>query len=478
MGSGASTPRDSLRPLLLSQELIDGSCKLAGDALFRTIFTQYLKSGVWMDCLARLVPDTRCHTVELLPKSEDVTACLREYNLDESRLTMLMSSMRNEKSITPLAGSPASSVNSRSFRSDGYVHPDNISSFTQEELLNVLFTILVPIYLSSPEYVRFAEYGMEEGGSPHDDSNKSQNTELVQTSQSKRAQELLLGSAAFYDESFLQDYLLERSWLDRVCPIFHDHPVPLCFTDTAKSGLPIVFANKAFCRMFGYAESELVGQRFSMLSGSDTEAPQLALMHSNLRSSETVKFAITLQSKSKKPLFDLVAQKAVGSYSISAHFAKSKHSRLETLNMVDDVLILLSYLLIVPALPVPKRPSWLPAPLAIMARSATNALHSSPSHARKFIASRSRSHSQDKTERTDQSTSRTARSYGLKSMLNSLSFSGSGSGSGKGNIAVRCEGCTANPSATSAGQHGAVNKEATVEFSIGEPTFPRSEMVG
>ena len=334
MGSGASTPRDSLRPLLLSQELIDGSCKLAGDALFRTIFTQYLKSGVWMDCLARLVPDTRCHTVELLPKSEDVTACLREYNLDESRLTMLMSSVKKEKSVTPLAGSPASSFNSRSFRSDGYVNPDNICSFTQDELLNLLFTILVPIYLSSSEYVRFAEYGMEEGGSSHDDSNKSQNTELVQTSQSKRAQELLLGSAAFYDESFLQDYLLERSWLDRVCPIFHDHQVPLCFSDTGKAGSPIiVFANKAFCRMFGYAESELVGQRFSILSGLSTEAPQLALMHSNLRSTETVKFAITLQNKSKKLLFDLVAQKAVGSYSISAHFAKSKHSRLETLNV-------------------------------------------------------------------------------------------------------------------------------------------------
>ena len=140
------------------------------------------------------------------------------------------------------------------------------------------------------------------------------------------------------------------------------------------------------------------------------------------------------------------------------------------------MLILLSYLVIV--LPVPKRPSWLPAPLAIIARSATNALHSSPSHARKFIAGRSRSHSQDKTERTDQSTSRTQRNYGLKSMLNSLSFSGSGSGSGKGNVSVRCEGCTANPSAASAGQHGAVNNEAAVECSIGEPTCARSEMVG
>ena len=144
--------------------------------------------------------------------------------------------------------------------------------------------------------------------------------------------------------------------------------------------------------------------------------------------------------------------------------------------MVDDVLILLSYLLIVPAKPVPKRPSWLPAPLAIMAKSATNALHASPTHARKFIASRSRSHSQDKTERTDQSTSRAARSYGLKSMLNSLSFSGSGSGNG--NIAVRCEASTANPSATSAGQHGAVIYEATVQFSIGEPVCPRSHVVG
>ena len=66
--------------------------------------------------------------------------------------------------------------------------------------------------------------------------------------------------------------------------------------------------------------------------------------------------------------------------------------------MVDDVLILLSYLVKAP--PLPSRPSWLPAPIVILARSASNALHAaSPSSVRSrsssssFGGSRSRTHS-------------------------------------------------------------------------------------
>ena len=62
------------------------------------------------------------------------------------------------------------------------------------------------------------------------------------------------------------------------------------------------------------------------------------------------------------------------------------------------MLILLSYLVKAP--PLPARPSWLPAPIVILARSASNALHAaSPSSVRSrsssssFGGSRSRTHS-------------------------------------------------------------------------------------
>jgi len=85
--------------------------------------------------------------------------------------------------------------------------------------------------------------------------------------------------------------------------------------------------------MFGYTQSELIGHDLSMLNGPSTEPSQLKLMQNSIRSTEMVKFSITLQSKSKKSLFDLVAQKAVGSYSISAHFVMTKSAPLEALNV-------------------------------------------------------------------------------------------------------------------------------------------------
>ena len=184
------------------------------------------------------------------------------------------------------------------------------------------------------------KYGIELGKGVQDDSSmrslgtvNQQNKHLVETKTSQRAQELLLSCAAYYDESFLQEYLDEPSWLQRVCAIFRDHTLALCITDTSKGGLTILFANRAFCNLFGYAETELVGDDFSIVSGSCTEMSQLKRMNSSIHSTEVEKFVITLQSKSKRTIFDLMAQKAVGSYSISTHFMKTRSAPVESLNV-------------------------------------------------------------------------------------------------------------------------------------------------
>lgn len=284
--------------------------------------------------------------------------------------------------------------------SDMYQNAES-SCFNMEELLTILFTVLFPLYLSSQEYERFVKYGIEHGEAIRDDDKDSSSlvhganghvdTRMIQTNQSKRAQELLLGCAAFFDESLLQEHLLDATWLHRVCGIFHDFPMAVCIVDTTKIGLPFVYVNKAFCQLTGYHEAELLGFNLSILNGPQTEAAQLKLMHSSVRSTETVKFSISLQTKQKRPLFDLVAQKAVGSYSISAHFVKSRASHLEDLNAVDDLLIIMSYLVKAPALPVKSTgvPSWLPTQISTLGRAASNALLS-PSSARSASSSGSR----------------------------------------------------------------------------------------
>eukprot|EP00598_Pedospumella_elongata_P011787 CAMPEP_0185015284 /NCGR_PEP_ID=MMETSP1098-20130426/99755_1 /TAXON_ID=89044 /ORGANISM="Spumella elongata, Strain CCAP 955/1" /LENGTH=592 /DNA_ID=CAMNT_0027544407 /DNA_START=60 /DNA_END=1839 /DNA_ORIENTATION=+ len=434
MGSGVSVDKDELRPILLSLELVDGSTKLGVDHIFRASFTNYLKSGIWLDRLSRLVPESQPAINCIIRGGGGLAACLQEYGVSHDKLGPLKcSSSSSDKSSKP---SLHSSSKSTAFDAYGDLYSGDTTGFDQEELLVLLFTIVYPIYLSSYEFERYVKYGIEHGkGAEDDDSSRSHvtvnhhgGTAIQDTSSkraqelllscaayydesflqqyleepsdtsSKRAQELLLSCAAYYDESFLQQYLEEPSWIQRVCAIFRDHELALCITDSTKGGLPILFVNKTFCNMFGYSEFELVGQNLSILSGACTEMPQLTTMHSKIHSEDIVKFSITLQSKPGKPLFDLVAQKAVGSYSISAHFVLSKSSPLEALNMVDDVLILLSYLVKAP--PLPSRPSWLPAPIVILARSASNALHAaSPSSVRSrsssssFGGSRSRTHS-------------------------------------------------------------------------------------
>lgn len=158
-------------------------------------------------------------------------------------------------------------------------------------------------------------------------------TRLFQTSQSKRLQELLLGCAAFFDETVLDENLQNSTWVHRVCTIFHDYPFALSISDTSKVGMPFVYVNKAFCTLTGFAEANLLGANMSILNGPNTELSQLSVMQSSARSTSTVKFSITFQSKQKKDLFDLVAQQAIGNYCIATHYVRSRNAPLQSLNV-------------------------------------------------------------------------------------------------------------------------------------------------
>ena len=346
MGSAASMEKDSLKPLLLSKELVDGSALLVSDALLRVAFMNYLKGGAWLDRLSQLVPDSQSGLNGESHNNDDCILCLREYNIDQDVLNSYSGSSKGERRLSiSLSGSPLKPQPSANERY-GDLYSGETKSFTHEELLIVLLSLIYPIYLSSKEYEHFVKYGSESSkGSQDENSVRSaahmnpRATHMVQTNHSKRAQELMLSCAARYDETVLLNYLQKPVWLQRVCAIFRDHTLALCITDTANAGLPVLFANKAFCTMFGYTELELVGQNFSIFNAPNTEPQQQTLMHNSIRSTETVKFSITLQSKSKKPILDLVAQKAVGCYSISSHVAMAKTAPLEALNVSSYALV-------------------------------------------------------------------------------------------------------------------------------------------
>ena len=168
--------------------------------------------------------------------------------------------------------------------------------------------------------------------------------------------------------------------------------------------------------------------------------------------------------------------------------------------MVDDVLLFLSYLVKAPALP--RRPSWLPAPISIMAHAASSALHAaSPASGR----TRSRSHSSGGSSfgrisgHQSHGTPTSARSFGSAGMFgphNSRASSSSASGAthdsyrsiGGSRFRRHSRGADATtPSSqrsrcaslglevlkeantVGAGKHVAVDADETLECSLGEP---------
>lgn len=122
------------------------------------------------------------------------------------------------------------------------------------------------------------------------------------------------------------------------------------------------------------------------------------------------------------------------------------------------MLILLSYLVKAPALPA--KPSWLPAPIVILARTATNALHASPSSVRSRSSSvscgRSRTDSTSTgTGRIGKGTPTSLRSFGRDCALSS------GGGSGRRSVSS----AAATEFTSTSGQHAAVDAEAAMEVS-------------
>ena len=343
MGSGASTEKDVLKPLLLPKELVEGCASLISNELLRNSFTSYLKGGAWLDRLTQLVPNSKSCISGDSRADHDFELCLLEYKLDPDMLSAFAGSNKStvSRAFSFTRSSSSTPSNPPLLVAEGFseLYTGETKGFNHEELLVILLCIVYPFFLSSKEYGRFLTNGVEHSTHSPDDKSRSimlgdrQNARTVQSNESKRAQELLLSCAARFDEIVLLNYLQAPSWLHRVCAIFHEHTLALCITDATKTGLVILFANRAFCSAFGYTASELVGQDWAILKAPNSETSQLKTMQTSILSTETVKFAITLQSKTKKPLLDLVAQKAVGTYSVSSHVVAAKSASLEALNV-------------------------------------------------------------------------------------------------------------------------------------------------
>jgi PAS domain S-box-containing protein len=195
------------------------------------------------------------------------------------------------------------------------------NSFSRAQMLSVLFTVLYPLYVSQEG--RQDSPGAEEQKSfcfvnsdgqcrcprPCDESDAASEDARI-------AQELLLSTAAYFDEYKMLHALEQGRWLDRV-PRAVDRCVlgisVCCALGRTPKGrrFPILYANQALQTQTGYSLEQLQGGTFALLHGPLTEPEQLRRISSALRDKEAVKVAITNYRRNSQAYVNMLMLKPV-----------------------------------------------------------------------------------------------------------------------------------------------------------------------
>ena len=248
--------------------------------------------------------------------------------------------------VKTLMSSKSNTLSARSVRPrsnsitlESYFNIEDSSCFNGDQYLAVMLHILYPIFVSSRQYKRYLKHGIEHGRAQRDEEetvslylppvDAPNANSSVPCAQSKRLQDILLGCAAYFDESLLVKRLRVPDWPCALTRALDNHPHAVSVVD----GDMIVYANKAFQIMTELSEEELLHMNLNVLNGPGTEISQLLLLQQAMKPEQTAKFAITYYTKSKRAFTDLVAVKTTAHYSVMVHFPAVKGANLDDLKV-------------------------------------------------------------------------------------------------------------------------------------------------
>jgi hypothetical protein len=153
---------------------------------------------------------------------------------------------------------------------EGYIGMTN-EVFTSAQVCCILFAVVWPIYLCSHTYKLYMRYGAEAAQHFSEDSGSTTTTPaipgLFQTPQSARAQEILLGCAAYFDEAQMLD-MLQTEWVEALSLTIFAHALAISVVQLSDPDFPITYANRSFEARRGSSDAAAAGQRSkSMTSG-------------------------------------------------------------------------------------------------------------------------------------------------------------------------------------------------------------------
>lgn len=309
-------------------------------------------------------------------------------NKSHVKLNKVDSFFKDKGSVSSLLPGGALSPSAVSFR-ESYKE----SSFSMEEMVPLMLAILFRLYLDSNVYKSFKSfYGTQQPSSvsvaspapistplgrvvsfsidsmefmsesiewPHDSRPATLPSPSSHCSNS-HVQQLLLGAAAFYDESHLVDILSTPWWCDSVRQtIDQTHiSITVAAADNEEEGFPLVYANAAFEKLTGYGRAESLGRNLSFLQGPDTDSAEVDRLCEALKRQVPVVAQLVNYRKNGKafhtlvtlvPVFDELGifKYVVGvQYDLGAAVKKGTVSSVaDDARLIGDFLSLLPYIL-------------------------------------------------------------------------------------------------------------------------------------
>lgn len=190
-----------------------------------------------------------------------------------------------------------------------------------------MMLVIYPFYMVANAKGRFLRSTQHRD----DDSSvgsRSVDQRLVRSPDSIRLENILHSCATHYDGEQLLAYM-RQDWVGYGVAALDNHQLLISIIDTAKTDLPIVYCNGQFGNVFQYARDPLVGQSLLLLKGGETEPAQWdSLMQAfKAPAHHVTRTWVTLSTKHKRSVLDLVAVAMVGTYAVTVHFSASPASK-------------------------------------------------------------------------------------------------------------------------------------------------------
>mmetsp|Transcript_12925 Transcript_12925/g.21486 ORF Transcript_12925/g.21486 Transcript_12925/m.21486 type:complete len:332 (+) Transcript_12925:161-1156(+) len=314
MGGAVSTffaqTRESIKDyndsIFIDQVLINGQHMMAHNIELRKSFIEFIKTGTWIDRIEHYENNKLESNAE---RPDDSVWAKFGYVVPAEkniRGSGTRSSFASDLSWPANSTSNLAEITNTHHESIREMYHDlaNATTFTRSELRAVLLAAVFPFFLSSPEYktihgrkrISMTHYLESHNCSvPEHDEDAADDGGDSAVDKSERLRELLLGAAAYFDETELLESLAHEQWLHEFQSAMETMPlnVTISQVDELRKSAPIVFASKGLPR----PEPPSPPQQGRRVSASPFRS-SLSMIASPLRSS-TVSLAASSSGSGK-----------------------------------------------------------------------------------------------------------------------------------------------------------------------------------